>query len=230
VSALWAPISNWRSETRDDPGPRAKLRAVAPPAARLSRVPFLLVLIAIFGIGMAGLLMLNTTLQNQAFQSRALDRQATELAYAQADLENQLDALGAPQELARRASAMGMRPNPYPALLVLPKGTVIGKPQPVTGAEVPSLVVKTPAEIAADEAAAKAKAAQLAADKLAAEKKAAEDAKRKAAEQAAAAKQKVADEKAAAKQKAADQQAAAKKAAAKKTSGKTSSGNKKGNR
>jgi hypothetical protein len=179
--------------------------------------------------------MLNTTLQNQAFQSRALDRQATELAYTQADLENQLDALGAPQELARRASAMGMRPNPYPALLVVPKGKVIGKPRPVTGSEVPSLVVKTPAEIAADKAAAEARAAQLAADKLAAEKKAAEDAKRKAAEQAAAAKQKALDEKAAAKQKAAQEKAAAQKAAAsKKAAGKkaakTTSGHTKGNR
>ena len=41
------------------------------------------------------------------------------------------------QELARRASALGMRPNPYPAFLVMPKGKVIGKPRPVTGNEVP---------------------------------------------------------------------------------------------
>jgi hypothetical protein len=102
--------------------------------------------------------MLNTTLQSQAFQSRTLNRQATELAYAQTDLENQLDALAAPQELARRASALGMRPNPYPAFLVMPSGKVVGKPTPVQGGEVPAFIVKTPAEVAAERAAKRARA------------------------------------------------------------------------
>ncbi len=185
MSALWAPVPGiwagaapWRR--------RADLRAVARPSARLSRAPFLLVLIGVFGLGMAGLLMLNTTLQNQAFSSRALDRRASELAYTQAALESQIDVLSAPPELARRASALGMRPNPYPALLELPSGKVIGEPQRVSGNEVPSMVIKTPAEIAAAKAAAKAKAkadaaaaeakarAKAAAEKKAAEKKAAE--------------------------------------------------------
>lgn len=94
MSALWAPITGRREEIGTISSP---LHAVAEPAARLARFPFLLVLIGIFGIGMAGLLMLNTTLQGQAFQSRTLNRQASELAYAQADLENQLDALAAPR-------------------------------------------------------------------------------------------------------------------------------------
>jgi len=102
--------------------------------------------------------MLNTTLQSQAFESRTLNRQATELAYAQADLENQLDALAAPQELARQASALGLRPNPYPAFLVLPNGKVVGKPTPVEGKEVPALIVKTPAQLVAEQAAKRARA------------------------------------------------------------------------
>ena len=97
--------------------------------------------------------MLNTTLQSQAFESRTLNRRATELAYAQADLENQLAALAAPQELARRASELGMRPNPFPAFLVLPSGKVVGKPTPVSGHEMPALIVKTPAQLAAEQAA-----------------------------------------------------------------------------
>jgi hypothetical protein len=140
---------------------------VQEPAARLARFPFLLVLIGIFGFGMAGLLMLNTTLQSQAFESRTLNRQATELAYAQADLENQLDALAAPQELARRASALGMRPNPYPAFLVIPGGKVIGEPTPVGGQEVPALIVKTPAQLVAEQAAKRARAEAKAAAKAA---------------------------------------------------------------
>jgi len=143
------------------------------------------VLIGIFGMGMVGLLMLNTTLQSQAFQSRTLNRQATELAYAQADLENQLDALAVPQELARRASALGMRPNPFPAFLVLPSGKVVGEPIPVSGDELPALIVKTPAQLAAEQAAKRARAEAKAAAKAAKKEAAAAEAERKAAERAA---------------------------------------------
>jgi hypothetical protein len=181
MSALWDPIAARRDDGRTSGRP---LRAVAQPAARLARFPYLLVLIGIFGIGMVGLLMLNTTLQSQAFQSRTLNRQATELAYAQADLENQLDALAAPQELARRASELGMRPNPFPAFLVLPSGKVVGEPNPVSGHELPALIVKTPAQLAAEQAAKRARTEAKAAAKAAKEAAAAE-AKRKAAERAA---------------------------------------------
>ena len=161
---------------------RRPLHAVADPASRLARLPFLLVLIGIFGVGMSGLLMLNTTLQSQAFESRTLNRQATELAYAQADLENQLNALAAPQELARQASALGMRPNPYPAFVVLPNGKIVGKPTPVEGKEVPALIVKTPAQLVAEQAARRPRteakaAAQAAKREAAAAKRAADQAK-----------------------------------------------------
>ena len=182
MCALWAPITGRRYDAAKI---RRPLHAVADPAARLARFPFLLVLIGIFGIGMAGLLMLNTTLQSQAFESRTLNRQATELAYAQADLENQLDALAAPQELARRASALGMRPNPYPAFLVLPSGKVVGKPTPVEGEEVPALIVKTPAQLLAEQAAKRARAEAKAAAKAAKREAAAAEAKKRAGEQAA---------------------------------------------
>ena len=183
MSALWAPLTARSDNARTTGRP---LRAVAPPPARLARFPFLLVLIGIFGVGMAGLLMLNTTLQSQAFESRTLNRRATELAYAQADLENQLDALAAPQELARRASELGMRPNPFPAFLMLPSGKVVGKPIPVGGHEVPALIVKTPAQLAAEEAAKRARAEAKAAARAAKKKAAAAEAQRKAAQRAAA--------------------------------------------
>jgi hypothetical protein len=86
-----------------------------------------------------------------------LKRAATVLAYDQATLQNQLDQLSAPSELARQASAIGMRPNPAPAFVVIPDGKIIGKPKRVSGDEVPDLIVWTPAEMAAREAAAEAK-------------------------------------------------------------------------
>ena len=202
MSALQTPVPGTR-ESRGGSAGSSPLTAVQPPPSRLSRAPFLLVLIGVFGLGMAGLLMLNTTLQNQAFSSRALSRQVTELTYAQADLENQIDRVSAPPELARRASALGMRANPYPVLLELPSGKVLGKATKVSGNEVPSLVVKTPAELAAEKVAAEARA-------KAAKAKAEADAKAKAEREAAA---KKAAEKKAAEKKAADAEAAKKAAA-----------------
>lgn len=208
MSALWAPTGGWTQAEQAD-RPRARLRAVDQAAPRLARFPFLLVLIGVFGLGMAGLLMLNTTLQNQVFQARTLNREATQLAYVQADLENRLDAQAAPAELARRASALGMRPNPHPAFLVLPKGKVIGKEVPVTGAEVPSLIVKTPAELKAERAAKLAKKKAEAAEKAAKEK----------AARAKAAAKRAAEAKKSAAEKKADQKKAAAKKAGKKAAG-----------
>ena len=195
MSALWAPLTARSGPRRTDRARRTgrPLRAVVQPASRLARFPFLLVLIGIFGIGMAGLLMLNTTLQSQAFESRTVNRRAAELAHAQADLENQLNALAAPQELARRASELGMRPNPFPAFLVLPSGKVVGEPIPVSGDEVPALIVKTPAQLAAEQAAKRARVEAKAAARAAKKEAAAAEAKRKA-EQRAAAKQKKASD------------------------------------
>jgi hypothetical protein len=163
----------------------------------LARFPFLLVLIGIFGLGMAGLLMLNTTLQNQAFEARSLNRQASELAYVEADLQNRLDVAAAPAELARRASLIGMRPNPRPAFLVLPKGKIIGDPTPVKGSEVPGLVVKTRAQLEAERAkriaAKKARAAKKAAKEKAAKEKADAATRAKEAKKAEEAKKKQRD-------------------------------------
>jgi hypothetical protein len=187
MSALLA--SAWREE-RSGRSAGGRLRVVPTPPARLARFPFLLVLIGLFAVGMTGLLMLNTSLQNQAFQARNLDREATALAYQQAALESQLDELYAPAELARRASALGMRPDSQPAFLVLPGGKVIGEARRVSGRDAPELVIKTPTELAAEAAAAEAKrnaelAARAAAAKKAAELQRQQAEARKKAEEAA---------------------------------------------
>jgi hypothetical protein len=124
--------------------------------ARIGRVPFVLVLVAIFGIGMAGLLALNTTLQGQAFQATKLHKQANQLTYQQASLERRVDDLRSIDSLAARAFALGMRPDPHPGFIEEPSGKVLHKTSSVRGDEVPMLV-KTPEEIKADIAAKEAK-------------------------------------------------------------------------
>lgn len=215
MSALWAPVTDRPLPTSAPVADqRPRLRALPGALPRLARVPFILVLIAIFGVGMTGLLMLNTTLQNRAFEASALNRQATELAYTQADLESRLDKLSAPQVLARRATTYGLRANPFPAFLQLPKGKVVGRPEAVKGDEVPSMVVKTPAELAAEKAAKVARQQALAVQRAAEARARAMAARAKAAQQRAAAVKKAAEARAAAARKAAADKAAAARRAA----------------
>lgn len=187
MSAVWAPLGGDVERGSRPLRNRGRLKVVPRPPARMARIPFIAVLIALFGAGMAGLLMLNTTLQNQAFEGRALTRQANELIYSQAELESEISRRSSSHELARRASALGMRPNPHPAFLEVPSGKVIGKPARVYGNEVPSLVVKTPQELAADRAVAAAKRKAAAVEKAARERGQQLAAARRAADQRAAA-------------------------------------------
>ena len=147
---------------------RPALRPLATPGRRMARLPFLIVLIAAFGLGMAGLLLLNTTLQNQEFEARRLSSQASQLTYVQDDLESQLQTVSSPGSLAQKAYAQGMRPNVHAAFLELPDGKVKGDPKTTKGTEMgylqPGASEKLTADRAADEAAKKAaKAAKAAA-------------------------------------------------------------------
>lgn len=172
MSALWAdnsrPFGLFSPRSRgtvrprgrrtdQHPGPRTGAADRGSERTRLGRVPFVLVLMAIFGLGMAGLLALNTTLQGQAFQATALHKQANQLTYQQASLERRVDDLRSIDSLAARAFALGLRPDPHPGFIQEPSGKVLHKATTVTGNEVPMLV-KTPEEIKAKIAAKEAKA------------------------------------------------------------------------
>jgi hypothetical protein len=189
MSALCAPLQAPTAEKRGrrSDGESRRLRAVPALPERMARIPFITVLIAIFGVGMVGLLVVNTSLQNQAFESRSLNRQAAQLVYAEAELQSQLNQARTPEQVATKASALGMRANPYPAFLVVPSGKVVGERHRIKGDEMKGLIVKTPAQLAAEKAAREAKARAKAAAEAAAKKAKAEAAQKKAAEKAAAA-------------------------------------------
>jgi len=147
---------------------RSALRPLVTPGRRMARLPFLVVLIAAFGLGMAGLLLLNTTLQNQEFEARRLTSQASQLTYVQDGLESQLQTVSSPASLAQKAYAQGMRPDVHAAFLVLPDGTVKGDAKPTKGTEMRYLqpgageqltTVRAAAEAAAKAAAKATKAA-----------------------------------------------------------------------
>ena len=157
MSALTAAPAKKHARPQPDAA-RPALRPLATPSRRMARLPFLVVLIVAFGLGMAGLLMLNTTLQNQEFEARRLSSQASQLTYVQDDLESQLQHVSSPASLAQKAYAQGMRPNVHPAFLVMPDGTVKGKAETTKGTEMRYLQPGVEEQLGADRAAAEAAA------------------------------------------------------------------------
>jgi len=158
MSALWADTSaGYPGDDRsDDRRARPRLIQGGAGTARLGRVPFVLALIVILGVGMAGLLALNTSLQGQAFEAQSLHQKANQLTYQEASLSTQVSELSSSDNLAARAFKLGMRPDPNVGFIQLPSGKVISKAQPVTGNEMP-MFIKTPDQIKAEHKAEQAK-------------------------------------------------------------------------
>ncbi|HET7724686.1 MAG TPA: cell division protein FtsL [Propionibacteriaceae bacterium] len=134
--------------------PAADLRPVPPVQGGLGRLPFLIMLAGVLVAGLVGLLMLQTKVQEQSFEVRQLQTQATELAYKQAQLEADVQQKATPGEIARQATALGMVPNPYGVYIDVRTGGVVGTQKVVHGNEVPNLTYKSAAQRAAEAAAA----------------------------------------------------------------------------
>ncbi len=145
-------MSTLRAPAPSQAEPRPRLRPVATPAKRRRRLPLILVFVTLLAGGMAGLLFLTTTLQNQAFELRSLQREATELSYRESALKIEVNRARSPQALAALASSLGMRANTHPVYVVLPTGQIIGRPTPVKTSDVSEIVVKTPEELLAEAA------------------------------------------------------------------------------
>lgn len=195
MTALLQPV-------RNEPGPRwarlpvPGLAAVAPrPVTRISRLPFVLVVLGVLAVGMVGVLVLNITIQSGAGQLRTLQRQAEEFGYQQAALQSRVDVLRSSTHLASEATRLGMRPDPNPAFIVLPAGTVQGTPARVDGSAMAGLRYSSLSQldtlrsrlVDADKAAAARAKAEAARAKAAAAKAAAEAARAKASAAKAAA-------------------------------------------
>lgn len=118
-----------------------KLALVAPqPRTKLGALPFFVLVAGVLAIGMVGVLLLNITIQSQAGELRALQRQAEELDYRRALLQGEVEQLRSSSNIAARAAELGMRPNPNPAFILLPDGKIVGTPTAVTGQGMSPLV------------------------------------------------------------------------------------------
>lgn len=106
--------------------PRPRLTVVPKVVAKAPRVPFVVLVVAVLGAGLVGLLLLNTSLERGAYQETALRDQAAQVTLRQQDLQMQVASLQDPQVLARKAIALGMVQDPSPAFLSLRTGRLIG--------------------------------------------------------------------------------------------------------
>ncbi|HWM00089.1 MAG TPA: hypothetical protein VNP20_22310 [Nocardioidaceae bacterium] len=109
---------------------RARLSVVRGRTTNAPRVPFAALVLTVLGLGLVGLLVLNTSLQQGAFQARDMEDRAQVLTEQREALELQVAELREPQRVADRAAAMGMVPNDSPAFLRLTDGKVLGNAAP----------------------------------------------------------------------------------------------------
>lgn len=233
MTALPAPKPTPNQRRPAERSPRWSLREVRLPQRKMASIPFVLSLGVLLALGMVGLLLLNTALQEQGFAVQDRQKAAAQLGYKVAALETEVTEARSSAGLAVAAAKLGMVPNPYPVYLSLPSGDIIGNPTRMTGNELPDVRYRTPEELAKiaqqrEEDLARAQA-EAEAKKAEAEARKAEAAAKKAqaeADKKAAAEKKAAQKKAEAEKKAAEKKKAASdaKAAQKKTDKKKESG------
>ncbi len=127
---------------------RENLRLVAPIRVRkASRGMFVIVLASILGVGLCGMLLLNTTMAEGAFTLSELRSTQDELSRTEATLIESVAALAAPTVLEEKARNLGMVPSSTPAFIQIPSGKILGKPKPA-----PGVPVATPADATVGEA------------------------------------------------------------------------------
>jgi cell division protein FtsB len=113
---------------------RARLTVVPRTRrARAARVPFVTLVSLILLGGVVGLLMFNTSMQQNAFKAAALETQAADLQSTQQTLEQELDTLRDPQRIGEWARSHGYQLPSCPSFLILPSGRLSGQPCMETG-------------------------------------------------------------------------------------------------
>ncbi|MFC8044326.1 hypothetical protein, partial [Nocardia sp. NPDC057353] len=106
------------------------------------RIPFVIVILALLGCGLAATLLLTTRAAEDSYQLSDLRAANQKLLDERAALQREVEAADSAPELANRARELGMIPAIDPARLVIaPDGTVtvVGEPAPAQGAPVPPL-------------------------------------------------------------------------------------------
>ena len=119
-----------------------------PVASALNRAPFVVVLIAILGGGIAAVLWLNTLTDEAGMRTSTARNSSTDLRLTIEALQRDVANLDSTPRIADDAGALGMVPVGDAAMLVIDgtgAGSVIGTPSAVPGPPPPAAVAPAPA-------------------------------------------------------------------------------------
>jgi hypothetical protein len=125
---------------RADPADRPTLPRlrVAPPApVTVARAPFVAMMLVVVIVGVVGILVLNTKINENAFRLDALQRNGKVLDRKEDAMNRELANFESPGSLAAAARRLGLVPADRPAFITLPDGTVLGVPKPASAAGQP---------------------------------------------------------------------------------------------
>lgn len=110
--------------------PRARLTLLAPSQATGSVIPFAGLVTLIVLLTLIGVLALNIAMSQGSYERSALAAESGRLAQEEQALQETQERLSTPQELERRARALGMVPSGDPAFIDLSDGSIVGEAQP----------------------------------------------------------------------------------------------------
>jgi hypothetical protein len=110
--------------------PRPRLRVVRAPAHARTRVPFVVLCMAVLAASLLGALLLNTTMATGEYERLALQSRLSTSAQSQQKVEGQLELARSPERLAAAARALGMVPAAPGGYVRLTDSMVLGSPQP----------------------------------------------------------------------------------------------------
>lgn len=113
-----------------EPAERPKLRLVPPVPVAVARTPFVILVIMVVVAGVMGILVLNTKINQNAFQLSALRDEQNRLDLRQQQLEQQISEHESPGSLTAAALKLGLVDPGAPAFIRLPDGKIIGVPKP----------------------------------------------------------------------------------------------------
>lgn len=120
------PLRAPQSRPASNPSWRPRLRIVRAPANARSRLPFLLLCVAILGGAMLGALALNTSMATTAYTIRERQIELAQLTEAEQVLAGQVEQMSSPAQLAVAASRLGMVPAEGLSYIYLEDGTITG--------------------------------------------------------------------------------------------------------
>jgi cell division protein FtsB len=145
MSALSGPAKSLRSSRAVAAVERARLSLVQPRRTPAPRAPFVVLVLAILGAGVVGLLMFNTHMQQTSFYATRLQQRADALVARQQKLDLELEGLRDPQRLALAARDLGMVAPGVPAFIELGAGRIVGTPTVASPEDTVTIKPKPPA-------------------------------------------------------------------------------------